>query len=83
MWNPEGYHFCTGRCEVKDADSSSVRSNKLLCRICGNLKVQITRHGLKPYCRKNMLKFKERERVEWQKDKDLRRTCGRYIPFET
>jgi len=48
---------------------------KIPCQSCGNLAVEITRFGLKPRCRKNVYKFKERERIDWLNDKDLQRTC--------
>ena len=67
----------------KNSGLSNVRSNDLLCRTCGNLRTEITRHGLRPRCKNNVLKFKEREKVDFGNDKDLKRTCHKYIPFKT
>jgi len=46
------------------------------CAICEFIGIIITRNGLKPDCRKKKYKFKERKRVDWQRDKDLNeKTC--------
>lgn len=45
---------------------------RVSCGNCSFLLSGITRNGMKPRCEKDVLKFKERTRIDYQNDADLR-----------
>ena len=53
------------------------------CAFCEFLSALVLRHNLKPLCKFNVFKFKERIRIDYQKDKDINeKTCKRFVHYE-
>ena len=49
------------------------------CKSCAFLVVRAERNNLKPYCYQNILKFKSREKIDWEKHEDVStKVCGTF-----
>ena len=51
------------------------------CATCEHLKSGVTRKGMKPRCDKEVMKFKERSKIDWNASDLQNNSCGQWEDF--
>ena len=57
-------------------------SEKENCSFCTELSMVIARHGFKPTCKKNKLRFKEQTKGNWYSKQLMEGSCNKFKEHE-